>query len=74
LRQGDVQAALEPVISRNLFPDGDSNGREMALACYMARQYGELSTTAAGEIVQRAAVFKGTAFIGTVSKENAHVR
>jgi cytochrome b pre-mRNA-processing protein 3 len=68
LKAQDIKNALESVISRNLFPDGDSNGREKALACYMAWQYQHISNLEPGEIVQSAMVFQGA-----LPEETEHV-
>ena len=55
----DRAAALEPIIQRNLYPDGDSNGAEVNLARYMAAQAAELDGLDAKAITHKAQIFQG---------------
>ena len=59
LQSEDVSAALAPIIARNLFPDGDSNGAETSLARYMAKQAKELDSLQAEAITHQNQIFQG---------------
>ena len=59
LAADDVAAALEPIIQRNLYPDGGSNGAEVNLARYMAVQAAELDSLDAKAITHKAQIFQG---------------
>ena len=59
LASEDVAAALEPIVERNLFPDGDSNGAEVNLARYMAAQAAQLDSLDARSITHESKIFQG---------------
>lgn len=54
----DVPGALQVVIDRNMFPDGDSGGNAFALAQYMADQAEELARLSADRLTRHAEIYR----------------
>ncbi|MEP1092042.1 MAG: ubiquinol-cytochrome C chaperone family protein [Rhizobiaceae bacterium] len=67
LAEENVAQALSPVIARNLFPEIDSGGAEVALADYMAGQAAVLVDLPAEAITHRTEIFRGDPLLETVN-------
>lgn len=59
LAANDVAGALEPIVERNLYPEGNSNGAELKLARYMAGQAAALDAMEAKVITHQNQIFQG---------------
>ncbi len=58
LAASGTEQDLAEVIDRNLFPDGDGEGRAAPLSRYMMQQIAHLSDKQAGEIIENRNVFR----------------